>query len=375
MNKIKIGNSVAVTWRVNLTSAKGSNTLRKDKVRLYVKNTYEVKEISTFSIEDNVVSFIYDGKDQTYTGTYDLILKDEDEGTRYIEMENAFALVLHTPEERGQIASKDSSGNYIVELTEDALTIKDVDEDAAVYARLVAVEKKLAEGVLLTQEEKAVFDEITGIKDELISLPQEIVTDLEADADADKVSVSVSKFAKVDGSYTAQDMEVDIPSATETEAGVMSAADKARLEGCTESVYLFNLDELADDKGLIVKTGKPVTYAVNNGGRNVGVLTMYGDNMGHGITQILQTLVEIDADGKISGSHQDGTWHQYVRYYNIGSPYLTQEKGTWSKWKPYLDDDVEKVITAAVEKLTAVETALDGIGAIENGEIDNIWGN
>ena len=144
MNKIQIGNSVSVTWRVNLSSAKGSNTLKKDKVQVFLHNAYEVQEITDFTLSDNVVCFIFDKAKQKYTGTYDIVLKDTDEGTRYIELEKAFALVLHNAEERGAITGKDSAGNYVVELEEDALTVKDVNSDAGIYIRVATLEKDSA---------------------------------------------------------------------------------------------------------------------------------------------------------------------------------------------------------------------------------------
>lgn len=144
MNKIQIGNSVSVTWRVNLSSAKGSNTLKKDKVQVFLHNAYEVQEVTDFTLSDNVVCFIFDKEKQKYTGTYDIVLKDTDEGTRYIELEKAFALVLHNAEERGAITGKDSAGNYVVELEEDALTVKDVNSDAGIYIRVSTLEKDSA---------------------------------------------------------------------------------------------------------------------------------------------------------------------------------------------------------------------------------------
>lgn len=144
MNKIKIGNDISVTWKIDLSSAKGSNTLVQSKTELFLVNAYETKSITNYVINDNVVSFIYKGNVQKYTGTYDLVLKDTDEGTRMICARNAFALVLHTVEERGAINAKDSSGNYVVELADNAVTIKDINEDAGMYVRVSALEESLA---------------------------------------------------------------------------------------------------------------------------------------------------------------------------------------------------------------------------------------
>lgn len=144
MDKIRIGNDISVTWKVNLSSASGDVTLEKEKLSLYLKTAYQTKEIKTFSLEDNVICFIFRGTDQKYTGTYSLVLKDDQEGTRFIILKEAFALVLRS-EERGSIEGKDSSGNHVVKLSSEAVTVKGVSSDAGIMAKLAELDDRISD--------------------------------------------------------------------------------------------------------------------------------------------------------------------------------------------------------------------------------------
>ena len=55
MEKIKIGNDIAITWKLYGYSAAGLGTLDKSQIRIFVKNEYDTLEIVDFSLEDNVV--------------------------------------------------------------------------------------------------------------------------------------------------------------------------------------------------------------------------------------------------------------------------------------------------------------------------------
>ena len=145
MEKIKIGNDIAITWKLYVYSAAGLGTLDKSQIRIFVKNEYDTLEIVDFSLEDNVVSFIFKAEMQTRIGIYELELTDRTEGVRNICEPNAFALVSHSTEEAGDTEKNDKDGNYIVKLSSNVLTVKGVSSDAAIYARIVALEKRITE--------------------------------------------------------------------------------------------------------------------------------------------------------------------------------------------------------------------------------------
>lgn len=381
MNKIQIGNSVAVTWKVDLSSAKGKNTLTKDQTELYLRNAYEIKEIDNYTINDNVVCFIFAADSQKYTGTYDLVLKDTEAGTRYITKTNAFALVLHEIEERGAINGKDSSGNYVVELADKAVTIKDIDEDAGIYVRVAAIEAKLKDGCILTPEERAFFNDILlANKDKLDTLPDEIVVNITGTITGDKVTIDIGKMQNNGGEDGYQDLDevLDIAAATTTEAGVMSATDKQRLEQGVKSVGLNDLDKLNNTTDG--EAGKPVVYAVTstdtgNGSRNVGVLLLFSDDMKHVTTQIFMTHCYYDSNKKSFNGHMDNKIYQYSRIYNNSAAHGLSDVGTWSEWSPFIDATMASAISIMGESVTEAREELKNITALPDSDIDEVWNN
>lgn len=142
MKKFKIGNGIAVTWRVDMKSASGNTELEKDSLKVYLKCDYRVYQIESFSLEDNVIAFIFPASEQQYTGVYSVILIEEKDGRRTICEDDAFELVSHTPLERGAQTSPDDDGDHLVELVTNVLTIRSVASDAALYARVVALESE-----------------------------------------------------------------------------------------------------------------------------------------------------------------------------------------------------------------------------------------
>lgn len=140
MERIKIGNGIAVTWRIDMRSAAGQTELEKGSLSLYLRCDYMAYAISDFSLQDNVISFIFPAALQQYTGVYSIILIEDSDGTRRVCEDEAFELVSHTPLERGAQTSPDAYGNYPVELETNVLTVRSVANDAALYARVVALE-------------------------------------------------------------------------------------------------------------------------------------------------------------------------------------------------------------------------------------------
>lgn len=367
MDKIRIGNDVSITWKVAMSSAKGSNSLVKEKLSLFLKNEYELRQITTFSLEDNVICFIYKGEDQKYTGAYTLMLKDEDAGTRWLILENAFGIVLHAIEENGEILPKDEEGNYVVKLSGDALTIKDINEDSGVYARLVAIEDKLRNNRLLTPEEKEIFDTIASKNDEIETLPEEIVTDVSVSIDERKATISIDKDAtNGEDGYQPRTETAEIPSATEERAGLMSAEDKGRLERAYAKVDISELDNLHEAESCA--SGEPVSYAVTRRGRNIGVLYVISDEASHVVTQVLLTHYLLP-----NLSHKDDTLYTYYRIYNINSPYASWDKGTWSVWSTYVDGNTKILLDYIQKYILELQENFKAITSIDNETIDEVW--
>lgn len=133
-----------------------------------------------------------------------------------------------------------------------------------------------------------------------------------------------------------------------------------------KSVALNALDSMSD-KGYY-RSGAQCVYAVTQNSINIGILMTYTDEMGHVAVQILQTQKIWNPKTGTFDSHRDGVQHTYVRLYNYGAPHLEQEVGTWSEWTAYVDSSVE-------ERISALEKQMDGISAITEGEIEDVWIN
>jgi hypothetical protein len=70
MRDIRIGNDIVVNW--TLYSQKQAFDLQNKDIKLYLKNKYGEQEVKYFSVNGNVITFTFYGKDQLRTGKYSL---------------------------------------------------------------------------------------------------------------------------------------------------------------------------------------------------------------------------------------------------------------------------------------------------------------
>lgn len=99
MRKVRIGNDINVRWEVKTDGQAVS--LEGKALKLYVRSAYRKEEITTFTVEGCVVSFVYPASMQRMTGARAVILEDATEGAprRTVCADQAFTLVAHTCEE------------------------------------------------------------------------------------------------------------------------------------------------------------------------------------------------------------------------------------------------------------------------------------
>lgn len=97
-----------------------------------------------------------------------------------------------------------------------------------------------------------------------------------------------------------------------------------------------------------------------NGERNVGVIDLFGDSMLHQLTEVLTTHYAMNSDGTLDFSaHTDTTIYRYWRSYNIQSPHLTNEQGTWTSWTEAIPETIktwQKAMAASLESETKART-------------------
>lgn len=109
---------------------------------------------------------------------------------------------------------------------------------------------------------------------------------------------------------------------------------------------------------------------------NVGVLDIFSDNAGHQLTEVLTTHYTMNSDGVLDfAGHDDGGVTRYWRSYNISSPHLKNDKGTWSDWAEdipatlqtrleEIEDDVAAAQSAADKAQASAEKAQSDVAAL-----------
>lgn len=151
------------------------------------------------------------------------------------------------------------------------------------------------------------------------------------------------------------------------------------------TIDLANLDTLNDLK--YTKTTGPVVYTVVYKEETCGLLFLIGDGMAHQIIQIIHTPIGVTSNPTENGysvsfdtsspSHKDGQLHTYYRMYNIDAVNASSDwaKNTWTTWKPYIDDSIQKTINTLWAGLSTqtsnVKTLQENIKTI-NDSINNL---
>ncbi len=186
--------------------------------------------------------------------------------------------------------------------------------------------------------------------------------------------------------------EVGIKAATQEEAGVMSAADKTKLDNIPADIYDKVLNTIPFDgldltdaelRTSLIRASKPTRFIVTYessiwGVCNVGVLETFSDDMRHQLTEVFTTHYILNDDGSNRG-HNDKTIYTYFRSYKIGGA-LDVPANTWSAWKLIsTSDDREgfinnfSLIGKNVEQLQKEgESIKDSIDKLVIGEVPSL---
>ncbi len=186
--------------------------------------------------------------------------------------------------------------------------------------------------------------------------------------------------------------EVGIKAATQEEAGVMSAADKTKLDNIPADIEDKVLNTIPFDgldltdaelRTSLIRASKPTRFIVTYessiwGVCNVGVLETFSDDMRHQLTEVFTTHYILNDDGSNRG-HNDKTIYTYFRSYKIGGA-LDVPANTWSAWKLIsTSDDREgfinnfSLIGKNVEQLQKEgESIKDSIDKLVIGEVPSL---
>lgn len=125
------------------------------------------------------------------------------------------------------------------------------------------------------------------------------------------------------------------------------------------SIPINQLDTLGTDGSKaafrdFVRDNTQLRYRVtmNDGGKTIGILDVLTDSMMHTLTEVITTHATLDDEGKLTDSvHECHNLRTYFRSYNINSPFLTNEKGSWSDWQELASGDFAGRIASLEKKL------------------------
>ena len=115
MRRIKIYNDITVRWTITTNGA--AESLEGRNLSIILRNYLSKCIINEYSVSGNTITFVYPATAQRALGEYTVELIDTTDGTRSVDMCNAFELVAHTEQQNG--ADDSNLVTEPVELTSD----------------------------------------------------------------------------------------------------------------------------------------------------------------------------------------------------------------------------------------------------------------
>lgn len=181
---------------------------------------------------------------------------------------------------------------------------------------------------------------------------------------------------------TAAEAAAEAAEAAAEAAGEAAAAAQETADGAVpKTIELSELDTMGTDGSVQamksfarneVHTRYKVVVSTEHFARGVGVLDVFGDHMDHVVTQVFTTHIVPDSDGKLSGSvHACQELHKYTRSFNINSPQLENEEGTWTAWRDLdaAEAELQELLDSTIDDVqnvtTRVEQVAQEVGILE----------
>lgn len=113
MKKIRIGNDFTVRWSIYAQTGgeRVPYSLEGKRLILRLQSAIKTEDVTDFSVSENVIEWIFRGKDQKYLGNYVLILIENQDNAGMVTLDkmNAFCLVAHTEQE-----TANDKGNIVI---------------------------------------------------------------------------------------------------------------------------------------------------------------------------------------------------------------------------------------------------------------------
>ena len=124
-----------------------------------------------------------------------------------------------------------------------------------------------------------------------------------------------------------------------------------------------NLEDTYEGKPLIYAVTKPKHTTSVNANVFIGILEIIGDEISHVVTQIFTTHCLYNTSTKQFdfSAHSDDKIYQCYRSYNVNSPLLTNAKGTWTDWTPFVDATIQSTISFLSRKVVELENKITNL--------------
>ncbi len=152
-------------------------------------------------------------------------------------------------------------------------------------------------------------------------------------------------------------------------------AAQAEAEGVVGVIDVAQIDKVpasVADALTMAKDTRHSRWTLAADGLNVGVVELFSDSMGHQLTEVLTTHYAMKSNGTLDFStHDDTAVYRYYRSYNISSPHLANEAGTWTAWAEDIAKTVTTYIGALGDSLNNVKTAFEDFSS-SKGEANGL---
>lgn len=110
MNRFRIGNDINIRWNVKKNGQPAE--ISDKQVRLFLSHSRGREEVKVFIVEGNVLSWTFEGMDQSVLGRYTFTIDvRKTDGSRYLIQDKCNAMELV-----GRSEMEDKDTNYQLEL-------------------------------------------------------------------------------------------------------------------------------------------------------------------------------------------------------------------------------------------------------------------
>lgn len=165
--------------------------------------------------------------------------------------------------------------------------------------------------------------------------------------------------------YGADMSPITMVSATKSSAGLMSAADKQKLDNITKYIDRKEIDSIPASIEDAIAMASDLEHSryllVNDNTFTVGVIDIFSDYNGAHLTEMLTTSYAMSQGVLDWSTRNDTKVYTYYRVYNINSSTLTGagvNKGIWSSWSELIPDTITNALAKETQEREDADATL-----------------